>query len=63
MNIEEFEKEYIVRLKEIRTPRKVESANEYVRRCWREEVMLPVLPIDLLYSEAWNIRFGNNKIN
>ncbi len=58
MNIEEFEKEYISRLKEIRNPREGESATEYVRRCWREEAMLPTLPIDLLYSEAWNMRFG-----
>jgi hypothetical protein len=57
MNLKEFEKEYISRLKAIRNPREA-SANEYVRRCWREEVMLPVLPIDLLYSESWNMRFG-----
>ena len=59
MNLDEFEKEYISRLKEIRTQIEGESANEYVRRCWREEAMLPVLPIDLLYSEAWNMRFSN----
>jgi hypothetical protein len=58
MNLKEFEKEYISRLKEIRTPREGEFANEYVRRCWREEVMLPIFPVDLLYSESWNMSFG-----
>jgi len=37
LDCEELEKEYESRLKEIRICREGESANEYTRRCQREE--------------------------
>lgn len=60
MTLEEFEQEYIARLKEIRQHRDGESVNQYVRRCWREEAMLPPLPIDLLDSEAFEMKYGSS---
>ena len=60
MNLEEFEKEYKARLREIRKSREGESANEYVRRCWREEAGLPLLPIDLMNSEVWKMKHGSS---
>lgn len=56
--LDKFAKEYTDCLKEIRKCRQGESANSYVKRCLREESMLPDIPIDLYGSTIWKMRYG-----
>ena len=58
---DEEKTKYIAMFKEIRRCREGETLHEYVHRVWREQGVLPLLPIDECGSELWEMRYGKTR--